>query len=1159
MITNNNKGNIKTLDEKLRQLLLEYDFIFLSEKVNLNEKPEIYENIKKSKIIMVNFFHKENEESRYSCIFSFNKTVIYAEKSNLSFFLSQFIICNQEIHFYFITKSNENYEIPKDKCFYVSENVLKLIKGFNSKILKIPKEILNISEEIKSSITGYIIQEGISRLNNNHIQNIQKIQVNSQIASFQNDFLIEISLIGIGSTFATQLHYQIEMEKLIAIKKPHFEDEEIPKLMRREIKNYENLHFPLLPEFYGVGGRLISGKGSKYLAIEYIEGISLEDIRKIHLKNNEKIRIIFELMITINYLHQQHFIYRDLKPDNVMIDESNTAILIDFDRMINSDDIKDKNVLSDYQGYFTHIFAAPEIGNEQTYSYECDIYSLGQMIYYIIMEQRSNEQKPKTNDPFDEFPKLKDMYNKCTKTKPKERPKLSELILEFYDNFKAYQIDDILNLFQNYSQNIQIGNQNAITQTVNKSENIKAENKNIKVHSKKDIENIQMTNISNEEETPIIHFFHIIHSQNFDNELFGPVIANYVFVNVSKELVFNEYISIFHNMEISEIIMINLFGDHFIIGFEKTIITVHKSKLSLLNQLFSSKSKLNIIFLNQSKEVFDSFIHIQYDESEITHVLDEDINNFNSYFYIKNRYGYKSFIPLWKAIQPCISGYLIKKSYSKLSTNRIQAFYQSDNNSSSVDIKDDDRYIVLHYIGMGSSSNVTLNYYINKEELFASKVFHDKHEGSKLFEREVFNYSRIKHPLIPKFIGKNDKKNMIAIEFINGHTLKNINRIHLTNKDKFTIIFELMLIFEYLHHNHFIFRTLRPGDIIIDENKDAVLFDFNRMIQYYEEDPFKEIEMYTRDFSDYFVSQEVLWGRVSQKSDIYSLGLMIYYIMKEREYRNSEEIDDFGGNSSIEQIFNKCIKKDPEERPSISELIFEFYVNYHSEIDFERIRQLAGESFNIRYGPDVSNVLMNINNIEMSSQMQFELGKIYEKCDFMSPNIIKAIHHFNLSSDQNNSNAQYHLGVIYYEGKVIARDIDKAIHYFTLAANQNHPSAQYNLGLIYNEGKYVVRDIDKAIHYYSLAANQNHSRAQFNLAMIYHENKNPLAIKYLKSAADQNDLKAQFVLGDIYYKGTFVERDINEAIRYFSLADDQNCEEASNMLKLIHTQYFQQS
>ena len=409
------------------------------------------------------------------------------------------------------------------------------------------------------------------------------------------------------------------MEKLIAIKNPNVKDKEIPKLMRREIKNYENLHFPLLPEFYGVGERLISGV-PEYLAIEYIEGRTLENIRNIHLKNNEKIRIIFELMVTINFLHQQNFIYRDLKPDNVMIDESNTAILIDFDRMIISDGIKDKNVLSDYSGYFFHIYASPEISRGDPYSFECDIYSLGQMIYYIIMEQRPDEQILKINDPFDGFPKLKDIYNECTKTNPEERPKLSELILEFYDNFKAYQIDDILNLFENYSQSIQIGDHNTITQTVNKSENIKAENKNIKVHSKNIIENIQMTNISNEEDLLIIEFIKIIQNVKFNqtvnkffempfNKFLGEVLSNYDFINVSKVF---ENIYTLKNIEISEIIMINSFGDHFIIGFEKTIIIVHKSKLSLLHQLFSYKSKLNISFLSQSKKEFDSFINIQY-------------------------------------------------------------------------------------------------------------------------------------------------------------------------------------------------------------------------------------------------------------------------------------------------------------------------------------------------------------------------------------------------------------------------------------------------------------------------------------------------------------------------------------------------------------------
>ena len=66
-------------------------------------------------------------------------------------------------------------------------------------------------------------------------------------------------------------------------------------------------------------------------------------------------------------------------------------------------------------------------------------------------------------------------------------------------------------------------------------------------------------------------------------------------------------------------------------------------------------------------------------------------------------------------------------------------------------------------------------------------------------------------------------------------------------------------------------------------------------------------------------------------------------------------------------------RKKTDVRPSISELIFEFYVKYDSEIDFERIRQLAEESFKICYGPDVSSVLMIINNFEIRSQTRIDL------------------------------------------------------------------------------------------------------------------------------------------------------------------------------------------
>ena len=47
----------------------------------------------------------------------------------------------------------------------------------------------------------------------------------------------------------------------------------------------------------------------------------------------EIITMIFELMHAIKYLHDSDLIYRDLKPDNIMIDSDKTVILIDFDKI----------------------------------------------------------------------------------------------------------------------------------------------------------------------------------------------------------------------------------------------------------------------------------------------------------------------------------------------------------------------------------------------------------------------------------------------------------------------------------------------------------------------------------------------------------------------------------------------------------------------------------------------------------------------------------------------------------------------------------------------------------------------------------------------------------------------------------------------------------
>ena len=70
----------------------------------------------------------------------------------------------------------------------------------------------------------------------------------------------------------------------------------------------------------------------------------MSEINMNNINEEEKIFIIFELMMIIKYIHCKDYILRDLKPNNIIIDFNNTAVVIDFDRVVKDKNCKDVNV-----------------------------------------------------------------------------------------------------------------------------------------------------------------------------------------------------------------------------------------------------------------------------------------------------------------------------------------------------------------------------------------------------------------------------------------------------------------------------------------------------------------------------------------------------------------------------------------------------------------------------------------------------------------------------------------------------------------------------------------------------------------------------------------------------------------------------------------------
>ena len=132
----------------------------------------------------------------------------------------------------------------------------------------------------------------------------------------------------------------------------------------------------------------------------------------------------------------------------------------------------------------------------------------------------------------------------------------------------------------------------------------------------------------------------------------------------------------------------------------------------------------------------------------------------------------------------------------------------------------------MRNLGSGSCSQVDLIYHLEKRELMAMKCyFINDEEQTKLFDREKKSYSEIIHRFLPKFYGASEKEKYLVMEFINGLTLGHIDKIQLNDEDVVIIIFELIVILEYLHSKKLIYRDLNLNNIMIDIFKNVVLID----------------------------------------------------------------------------------------------------------------------------------------------------------------------------------------------------------------------------------------------------------------------------------------------------------------------------------------------
>jgi len=168
--------------------------------------------------------------------------------------------------------------------------------------------------------------------------------------------------------------------KLIA---PRVLDESAVRRFRNELRILASLDHPGIVRFYD-GGE--SPEGIWFIAQEYVEGEHLlAHARSRQLGVAERVALFCEVLDAVAAAHRQGVLHRDLKPSNVLVGADRRPRLLDFgiSKLVRAEEDLTFTGLA-----LTPAYASPERLLGRPFTRSCDLYSLGIVLYELLVGQR---------------------------------------------------------------------------------------------------------------------------------------------------------------------------------------------------------------------------------------------------------------------------------------------------------------------------------------------------------------------------------------------------------------------------------------------------------------------------------------------------------------------------------------------------------------------------------------------------------------------------------------------------------------------------------------------------------------------------------------------------------------------------------------------------
>lgn len=255
-----------------------------------------------------------------------------------------------------------------------------------------------------------------------------------------------------------------------------------------------------------------------------------------------------------------------------------------------------------------------------------------------------------------------------------------------------------------------------------------------------------------------------------------------------------------------------------------------------------------------------------------------------------------------------------------------------------------EKYEFISRIGNGAFGKVRLFRSKSAKNLrFAIKSIKKDDMPEDLFNfliDEVKIISKMDHPNIVKYYETYEEEHYIHIvmEYLQGEDLFNLIRSkkgdNFSENDIAEIISCLMKAVSYIHNQKIVHRDIKPENILFSRNNNynsLKLIDFGLSTNLKSDSRF-------RVGSPFYMSPEIIEGDISYKSDVWSIGIILYVMLTGKFPFNGKENEEVfheiknkplnlkyliecGCSDDVRSLLSKLLNKDQEKRITIEEAL----------------------------------------------------------------------------------------------------------------------------------------------------------------------------------------------------------------------------------------------